>query len=161
MSHKMYRICLLMVAVAATAGGILYYCTCEKDVEASRKGTLVDQMENTGNKIKRVGKQVVSGVANALEQTGEEVKNAARNSGREIKKAASVAGHEIKNAAAVTGHEIKNVASVTGHEVKEAAAATGYEWKQTAKAVGREIKSEFSEDSKNRAEQDYSGEYNA
>lgn len=108
MSHKMYRICLLMVAVAATAGGILYYCTCEKDVETSKKGTLVDQMENTGSKIKRVGKHVVEEVASAMEQTGEEVKTAARNSGREMKRAAVATGYEWKQTAKAVGREIKN-----------------------------------------------------
>ena len=48
MGHKKYRICLLMVAVAATVGGILYYCFCIKEDETMEKGTLVKQMQQTG-----------------------------------------------------------------------------------------------------------------
>ena len=97
MKYKMYRICLLMVAVAATTGGILYYCMCEKNMETSGKGTLVDQMQNTGSKVKRVGKHVINEVANAVEQTGHEMKEAAVATGYEWKHAAKAVGREFKD----------------------------------------------------------------
>ena len=108
MKYKMYRICLLMVAVAATAGGILYYCACEKGMESTGKGTLVDQMQNTGSKMKRVGKHVVDEMANAMEVTGEEVKTAAKKSGREVKRAMENVGYEWKHTAKAVGEELKD-----------------------------------------------------
>ena len=66
MGHKKYRICLLMVAVAATVGGILYYCFCIKEDETMEKGTLVKQMQQTGEKLKEAGRSVKEDMAQAF-----------------------------------------------------------------------------------------------
>lgn len=122
MNHKMYRVCLLMVAIAATTGGIMYYWLNHTEV-ATQKGTLVNQMQNTKSKMKKMGKTVVDEMANALEQTVEEMKYAAENAGGDVKEAAKSVGHEVKSAATVTGHE----------------------WKKAAKNVSKEVQQEFAE----------------
>lgn len=136
MNHKMYRICLLMVAVAATAGGVLYYCMCEKKVELSVKGTLVNQMQNTGSKVKRAGRQAAANMVNTFEKTTDEMKDAARFSGREVKRSMHRVGDDLKDAA----DRIRTAADTVGQEWKEAAQHAGGQWIDTVKSVGREVK---------------------
>ena len=85
MSHKKYRICLLMVAVAATVGGIFYYCFCLKDDGSQEKGMLVKQMQEKGSRLKEAGKQVGEDVKQALSKTGSEVKEAVQMTGESMK----------------------------------------------------------------------------
>lgn len=103
---KMYRVCLLMVAVAATVGGILCFLVNHKE-ENDKKGMLVEHMENRDVTIR----------------------SAAKNSGKEIKKAAAVTGDSIKHAAATVGHQMKHAAVNVGNEWKEAARNVGREIK--------------------------------
>ena len=77
MGHKKYRICLLMVAVAATVGGILYYCFCIKEDETMEKGTLVKQMQQTGEKLKEAGRSVKEDMAQAFSSSGRTIKETA------------------------------------------------------------------------------------
>lgn len=106
MKCKMYRACLLMVAVAATVGGILCWCMNHKE-ENEKKGLLVNHMENKETTIR----------------------SAAKKSGKEIKKAATVTGDSIKHAAATVGHQMKHAAATVGNEWKEAAKNVGREIK--------------------------------
>lgn len=99
MSHKTYRICLLMVAIAATVGGILYYCLCVKDDSLEEKGTLVKQMQQTGERMKEAGKNVKDDVVQAFSRTGHECKEAAKQVGQNWKETANQVGSEVKNTA--------------------------------------------------------------
>jgi len=45
MSRKLYRICLLSIAVIAIVGGIFYYLNHTKDEPDTTDGTLVWHME--------------------------------------------------------------------------------------------------------------------
>lgn len=77
MGHKKYRICLLMVAIAATLGGVLYYCFSLKEEEMKEKGTLVKQMQQTGEKVKEAGQNMKTDMANAFSDSGKTIKEAA------------------------------------------------------------------------------------
>ncbi len=129
MSHKTYRICLLMVAIAATVGGILYYCLCVKDEKLEEKGTLVKQMQQTGERMKEAGKSVKDDVVQAFSKTGKEIKGTAQQ-----------VGHNMKDAAQQAGHGMKDAAQQAGHEMKDAAQQMGHDWKETAQQVGQEMK---------------------
>jgi len=47
MSHKVYRLCLLSVAVLAIIGGIFYYLNYSQKNQISTEGTLVYHVEGT------------------------------------------------------------------------------------------------------------------
>lgn len=94
-----YRTCLLMVAIAATVGGILYWCSSCKEA-SNRKGMWEDQMRCEERK------------------SGTTIKSAAKNTGKEIKRAATNVSQEMKHAATSVGHEWKEAAKNVGREVK-------------------------------------------
>ena len=97
MGHKKYRICLLMVAIAATVGGVLYYCFSMKEDGMKEKGTLVKQMQQTGEKLKEAGKNVKEDVSYAFSQSGETLKEAASDIREDMDTMASAVREDVKN----------------------------------------------------------------
>lgn len=74
MSHKVYRICLLLVVILAIMGGIFYYLNYVRDKSDITEGTLVDKVKKTetGNypsrEMKRSGNSLHGGSDQEVDQ---------------------------------------------------------------------------------------------
>ena len=106
MGHNKYRICLLMVAVAATVGGILYYCFCIKEDETMEKGTLVKQMQQTGEKLKEAGRSVKEDMAQAFSSSGRTIKETAVEIKEDMEDVARTAKEDIEDKADLVKDDI-------------------------------------------------------